>query len=216
MRKRYHPHPRPEKAACKEDLLIKYCHLTVLRQSQVLPALGQVQGRPQAATRQPQARARPTPHTKDRLGRQHKAEQNVKTTHTRHPSPITPPFPPPHYHILTSHHNPPYTPLHITPTQFKKAQMCHVDLYRNVLTPFPRSSHDIRKSIARVLTIINATQRQQLRLFYKGKKYLPLDLRAKKTRALRRKLTKHESQLVTEKTRKRLSHFPQRRFAVRA
>jgi ribosomal protein L29 len=30
--------------------------------------------------------------------------------------------------------------------------------------------HDVRKAIARVLTVINANQRAQLRLFYKGKK----------------------------------------------
>lgn len=30
--------------------------------------------------------------------------------------------------------------------------------------------HDVRKGIARVLTVINANQRAQLRLFYKGKK----------------------------------------------
>ena len=37
---------------------------------------------------------------------------------------------------------------------------------------------------------MNAKQRQHLREFYKNKKYLPLDLRAKKTRAIRRRLTK--------------------------
>lgn len=30
--------------------------------------------------------------------------------------------------------------------------------------------HDVRKGIAKVLTVINANQRAQLRLFYKGKK----------------------------------------------
>jgi hypothetical protein len=48
----------------------------------------------------------------------------------------------------------------------------------------------IRKGIARVLTVTNLKQRQHLREFYKGKKYLPLDLRAKKTRAIRRQLSK--------------------------
>lgn len=77
------------------------------------------------------------------------------------------------------------------------------------------SSHDIRKSIAKVLTVINANQRAQLRLFYKGKKYLPLDLRAKKTRAIRRRLTQHESSRVLEKSKKRSTHFPQRKFAIK-
>ena len=50
-------------------------------------------------------------------------------------------------------------------------------------------SNTVRKSIARVLTVTNQKQRQNLREFYKNKKYLPLDLRAKKTRAIRRRLT---------------------------
>ncbi|EFQ89689.1 hypothetical protein PTT_13927 [Pyrenophora teres f. teres 0-1] len=76
--------------------------------------------------------------------------------------------------------------------------------------------HDVRKGIAKVLTVINANQRAQLRLFYKGKKYTPLDLRPKQTRAIRRRLTKHEASLVTEKQKKRLTHFPQRKYAVKA
>jgi len=78
------------------------------------------------------------------------------------------------------------------------------------------NSHDIRKSIARTLTIINTTQRQQLRLFYKTKKYAPLDLRPKQTRAIRRRLSPTEAKIVTEKTKKKVMHFPQRRFAVKA
>jgi hypothetical protein len=58
------------------------------------------------------------------------------------------------------------------------------------LTIDPVNRNGIRKGIARVLTVTNLKQRQHLREFYKGKKYLPLDLRAKKTRAIRRQLTK--------------------------
>jgi len=76
--------------------------------------------------------------------------------------------------------------------------------------------HDVRKSIAKVLTIINANQRAQLRLFYKNKKYLPLDLRPKQTRAIRRRLSKEDSQRVLEKTKKRATHFPQRKYAIKA
>ncbi|MDI1490729.1 MAG: 60S ribosomal protein L35, L29 [Ramalina farinacea] len=76
--------------------------------------------------------------------------------------------------------------------------------------------HDLRKSIARVLTVINQNQRSQLRLFYAKKKYLPLDLRPKQTRAIRRRLTKHENTIVSEKQKKRQTHFPQRKFAVKA
>ncbi|OQD68708.1 hypothetical protein PENDEC_c032G00275 [Penicillium decumbens] len=75
---------------------------------------------------------------------------------------------------------------------------------------------DVRKSIARVMTVINANQRAQLRLFYKGKKYTPLDLRPKLTRELRRRLTKYEATRTTDKQRKRQIHFPQRKFAVKA
>ncbi|RDL41971.1 Ribosomal protein L29 (L29p) [Venustampulla echinocandica] len=75
--------------------------------------------------------------------------------------------------------------------------------------------HDIRKSIAKVLTVINANQRAQLRLFYKGKKYIPLDLRPKQTRAIRRRLSKYESEKTLDKTKKRQVHFPQRKFAIK-
>merc|ERR1711861_82699 len=44
----------------------------------------------------------------------------------------------------------------------------------------------VRKSIARILTVYN--QKQEARKEYKGKKYLPIDLRPKKTRAIRRAL----------------------------
>ncbi|KAI9171557.1 60S ribosomal protein L35 [Paramyrothecium foliicola] len=84
------------------------------------------------------------------------------------------------------------------------------------LTAVIRYSHDLRKSIARVLTIINAKQRAQLRLFYKNKKYAPLDLRPKQTRAIRRRLSPEDKARVLEKTKKRSTHFPQRKFAVKA
>ncbi|RJE20694.1 60S ribosomal protein L35 [Aspergillus sclerotialis] len=74
---------------------------------------------------------------------------------------------------------------------------------------------DCRKSVARILTVINANQRSQLRLFYKNKKYLPLDLRPKLTREMRRRLTKNEATKITEKQRKRQIHFPQRKYAVK-
>ncbi|KAL1973629.1 hypothetical protein VTN31DRAFT_6264 [Thermomyces dupontii] len=75
---------------------------------------------------------------------------------------------------------------------------------------------EVRKSIARILTVINVTQRAQLRLFYKNKKYIPLDLRPKKTRAMRRRLTPYEASRITERQRKKQIHFPQRKYAVKA
>lgn len=50
----------------------------------------------------------------------------------------------------------------------------------------------VRLSIAQVLTVISQKQKAALREVYKNKKFLPLDLRPKKTRAIRRKLTKHQ------------------------
>ncbi|KAJ1966541.1 60S ribosomal protein L35, L29 [Dispira parvispora] len=76
--------------------------------------------------------------------------------------------------------------------------------------------HEARKNVARVMTVINQTQREQLRLFYKGKKYVPLDLRVKKTRALRRQLTSHQLSLRTERQKKKEQHFPARVYAIKA
>ncbi|KAM6495885.1 60S ribosomal protein L35 [Amanita muscaria] len=74
----------------------------------------------------------------------------------------------------------------------------------------------VRKSIARVLTVMNQKARQNLREYYKNKKYLPLDLRPKKTRAIRRRMTKHESSLKTLKQKKKDQNFPTRKYAVKA
>lgn len=58
----------------------------------------------------------------------------------------------------------------------------------------------VRLSIAQVLTVISQKQKAALREAYKNKKYLPLDLRPKKTRAIRRRLTKHQVHLVPKIT----------------
>ena len=94
----------------------------------------------------------------------------------------------------------------------------------------------LRKQIARILTIIRENKKQEVisKLLTKetkevvdGKetsvsktiknlkmKHLPLDLRPKKTRAIRRKMTKFESKLLTLKLFKRKLSFPMRKFAV--
>ena len=94
----------------------------------------------------------------------------------------------------------------------------------------------LRKQIARILTIIRENKKQEVisKLLTKetkevvdGKetsvsktiknlkmKHLPLDLRSKKTRAIRRKMTKFESKLLTLKLFKRKLSFPMRKFAV--
>jgi large subunit ribosomal protein L35e len=74
----------------------------------------------------------------------------------------------------------------------------------------------VRKAIARVLTVINQTQKDNLRKFYKGKKYKPTDLRVKKTRAIRRRLSKYEAAIKTAKQAAKERAFPMRRFAVKA
>lgn len=59
-------------------------------------------------------------------------------------------------------------------------------------------------------------QRAEVAESCKNKKYLPLDMRAKKTRAIRRRLTKHESKLVTERQKKKMIHFAPRKYAIKA
>merc|ERR1739841_410295 len=68
----------------------------------------------------------------------------------------------------------------------------------------------------RVNIVMHQKQKENLRKFYKGKKYKPLDLRPKKTRAIRKALSAHEKSLKTEKTLKRLRSFPERKFAIKA
>jgi hypothetical protein len=104
-----------------------------------------------------------------------------------------------------------------TSIAFRIFQRKHRNFEDRTLTldSFLLYSSEVRKSIARVLTVINANQRAQLRLFYKNKKYIPLDLRPKLTRELRRRLTKFEATRTTERQRKRQIHFPQRKYAVK-
>lgn len=54
------------------------------------------------------------------------------------------------------------------------------------VSPCPQI-RSVRKGIARVLTVFTAKQREALKEKYAGAKYVPQDLRAKKTRAIRRR-----------------------------
>lgn len=74
----------------------------------------------------------------------------------------------------------------------------------------------VRKSIARVLTVYNQNQKAKLRDALGSKKHVPLDLRRKQTRAIRRQLSKHEKSLKTLKQQKKESYYPKRRFALKA
>merc|ERR1711959_120167 len=73
----------------------------------------------------------------------------------------------------------------------------------------------VRKSIARVLTVMNQTQKATLRTYYKNRKYIPLDLRKKKTRAIRRRLSPSEANATTLRQKKKAAHFPLRKYAVK-
>ena len=95
---------------------------------------------------------------------------------------------------------------------------------------------ELRKQIARILTIIRENRKEEvvkgLRERAKkeekdGKeeevkttiknlklKHIPLDLRPKLTRAMRRRMTKFERRLVTLRQLKRKLNFPMRKFAV--
>ncbi|XP_060074717.1 large ribosomal subunit protein uL29-like [Ylistrum balloti] len=75
--------------------------------------------------------------------------------------------------------------------------------------------HIVRKSIARVLTVIHQTQKENLRKYYRTKRYKPKDLRQKKTRAIRRKLTASELALKTRKQIRKNSLYPMRKYAVK-
>mmetsp|Transcript_4326 Transcript_4326/g.4993 ORF Transcript_4326/g.4993 Transcript_4326/m.4993 type:complete len:124 (-) Transcript_4326:103-474(-) len=74
----------------------------------------------------------------------------------------------------------------------------------------------VRLAIAQVLTVITQTQRAELKKAFEGKKYQPLDLRAKKTRALRRALSKEDAAIKTVKQQKKDAYFPLRKYAVKA
>ncbi|KAF0692089.1 Aste57867_16780 [Aphanomyces stellatus] len=74
----------------------------------------------------------------------------------------------------------------------------------------------VRRSIARVLTVYNQTQKARLREKLGQGKHVPVDLREKKTRAIRRQLTKEERAIKTLKQQKKEAYFPKRRFAVKA
>merc|ERR1719164_384793 len=74
----------------------------------------------------------------------------------------------------------------------------------------------VRKNIARVLTVYTQKQREEARKEYAGKKYQPLDLRKKQTRAIRRRLTHAQKTKLTQKAKVKKQNFPMRRFAVAA
>ena len=90
----------------------------------------------------------------------------------------------------------------------------------------------VRKGVARILTTINQKRRQEFRKVFTSpaeiRKFndeyktsytssrIPKQLRPRKTRALRRALTKHQSHKKLVKIIKRERAFPQRKFFVKS
>lgn len=74
----------------------------------------------------------------------------------------------------------------------------------------------VRKSIARVLTVFNQQQKESLRKAAVNAKYVPKDLRSKKTRAMRRALSKSEASKKTHRQRCREAAFPKVKYAIKA
>merc|ERR1711935_402020 len=74
----------------------------------------------------------------------------------------------------------------------------------------------VRKSIARVLTVHNQQQKEGIRKACAGAKYLPKDLRSKKTRAMRRALTKAERGKKTTRAKRMQAAFPSVKYAIKA
>ncbi len=74
----------------------------------------------------------------------------------------------------------------------------------------------LRKSVAQVLTVMNQSQKAALRKNFKRASLKPLDLRRKKTRAIRRRLTTSEQGRKTLRATKKAQHFPLRKFAVKS
>merc|ERR1712146_299449 len=73
----------------------------------------------------------------------------------------------------------------------------------------------VRKNIARTLTVYNQTVKQSLREKFAGQKNTPVDLRAKKTRAIRRRLTPEQANKKTTKAVKRALKIPKRTYALK-
>merc|ERR1712099_172715 len=72
----------------------------------------------------------------------------------------------------------------------------------------------VRKSIAKVLTVLNEKRRNNAKAEWKKKKYNPYDLRAKRSKHARRQLTRSQRSLQTARGAKKAGNFKQRKFAV--
>ncbi|CAD8084645.1 unnamed protein product [Paramecium sonneborni] len=73
----------------------------------------------------------------------------------------------------------------------------------------------VRKRIAKFLTVINEQRRNQVKTTTKHASRLPVDLRGKKTRAIRQRLNRSERAQKTARQWKKLNNFPLRKFALK-
>merc|ERR1712183_79705 len=73
----------------------------------------------------------------------------------------------------------------------------------------------VRKSIAGINIVIRQTTKQNLKKYYKDRKYKPLDMRRKRTRQIRKMLTKHERSIKSAKQIARERRQPKRIYAVK-
>merc|ERR1712050_696691 len=74
----------------------------------------------------------------------------------------------------------------------------------------------VRKNIAKTLTVLNQSQKQELQKFYRGKSFKPTDLKPRKTRALRRRLNKAEEGAKKLKQIRREQKTAVKKFALKA
>lgn len=78
------------------------------------------------------------------------------------------------------------------------------------------SSRVVRKSIGRVNIVMHQKTKENLRKLYKITSLKPLDLRPKKTRAIRKALSERDASRKTLKELRSQSLYPQRKYALKA
>ena len=74
----------------------------------------------------------------------------------------------------------------------------------------------VRKNIAKVLTVLSEKRIDAAKTEFKKKRYTPVDLRQKKNRAFRRKLSTFERTRQTARGAKRAANLKLRKYALAA
>lgn len=74
----------------------------------------------------------------------------------------------------------------------------------------------VRKNIAKVLTVLSEKRIDATRTEFKKKRYTPVDLRQKKNRAFRRRLSKFERTKLTVRAQKKADNQKVRKYALAA